>query len=162
MLFLCLPMFALLYPSTILKQNSHVYSKGHTQQKRGVAGILGQSMYRGAKVFWVEQLLKTKGTLNDLEMLCNSSVLEAWRHYLITKPLVLVGSEKQVIFVICSVAHLIVLCNLIYVDKTLESIIRVDWLFNKNHFLLLTILCTCLFISSPLNPYCWTPVNLYK
>ena len=52
---LFLPMFALLSPSTFIeKKTSHVYSKGHRKQKRGVVWISDQSMYRGAKVLSVE------------------------------------------------------------------------------------------------------------
>ena len=89
MLCLCLPMFALLYSSTFFKQkNNHVYSKDHTQQKRELQGFQVSQCTEEQTSFELSKLLKTKETLNDLEMLCNTSVLEAWRHYLITKPLV--------------------------------------------------------------------------
>ena len=65
------------------------------------------------KSFELSKLLRIKGALNDLEMLCNSYVLEAWRHYVILKPLVIVDPKRQVSYVICTVANLTVLCNIV-------------------------------------------------
>ena len=55
-----LSIFVLLSTSTFLKEKkSHMFSKDPTKHKRGVVGVLDQSMYRGTKVLKSRNLLMT-------------------------------------------------------------------------------------------------------